>query len=106
MSTISFQELDLLSGEMLPERTLLSTVTDFSGGGDSSSAGSSSSSSSAAAAGGGSSNVVADDDGAVVVSACQSTYSPGTPGLTGTLGLGSSNPGSSQTCTPAAVATY
>jgi len=104
MSTISFQELDLLSGEMLPERTLLSTVTDFSGGGGS--GGSAGSASSAAAAGGGSGTVIADDDGATTVSACQSTYSPGTPGLLGSLGLGSTNPGSSQTCTPAAVATY
>lgn len=32
MSSISYAELDHLIGEILPERTALSTVTDFSGG--------------------------------------------------------------------------
>ena len=90
MASISFQELELLGGEVLPERTLLSTVTDFSGGGGSSAG----SASSAAAAGGagGDTVVINDDDGAVSHSACQSTYSPGTPGLLGSLGLAQATP--------------
>ena len=51
-TSISYRELDQLMGELLPERTLLSTVTNFGGCEDGGSA-SSASSSSAAAAGGG-----------------------------------------------------
>ena len=106
MASISFQELDLLGGEVLPERTLLSTVTDFSGGGGSSGSAGSASSAAAAGGAGGDTVVIKDDDGALSPSARQSTYSTRTPRLLGSLGLGSSNPDSSQTCTPTAVATY
>lgn len=34
MSAISFEELDLLAGELLPERAVLSTMTPFGGGGE------------------------------------------------------------------------
>lgn len=102
MSTVSFQELDAITGELLPERTLLSTVTDFGGG----SGGSGSGSAAAAAAGGGGTTIVnfGDDGGAIGLSACHSSQSFGTPGLLGSLGLGSNNPTVSQTCTPALVA--
>ncbi len=98
-TVISFEELDLLAGEVLPERTVLSTVTTpfnnvgAGGGGD----GGSSSAAAAAAGGGGA------DQGTTALSACQSNQTPGTPGLLGSLGLGSANPSSSVTCTPAAI---
>ena len=100
MASISFQELDLLGGEVLPERTLLSTVTDFSGGGGSSGSAGSASSAAAAGGAGGDTVVINDDDGAVSHSSCQSTYNPGTPGLFGSLGLGSNNPNFSMTRPP------
>jgi hypothetical protein len=71
MSAISFEELDALTGELLPERAVLSTVNPMGvmgghghghGGGSSSS---SSSSSAVVVGGGGSSH------GALVSSACQ-----------------------------------
>ena len=88
---VTYDALDQLSGEVLPERVVLSTVAPVQFGGG--------------AAGG---PVVIDNNnagGGAVVSACQATYSPGTPGLLGSLGLGSENPGSTLTCVPAA-ATY
>lgn len=97
---ISYGELDRLVGGVLPERTVLSTVTDFGGGaGDGGAA-------AAAAASGGNTVVVPDDGGAVGMSACHTSESFGTPGLLGSLGLGSNNPTVSQTCTPAMVATH
>lgn len=72
---ISYRELDQFAGEVLPERTVLSTVSDFSGG---------------------------SDDGTTVVYTCQTTYNPGTPGLLGVLGLGQ-GPTYTQTCTPTAI---
>ncbi len=90
-TVISFEELDLLAGEVLPERTVLSTVTTpFNSAGAGGGA--------AAAAGGGGA-----DQGTTALSACQSNQTPGTPGLLGSLGLGSANPSSSVTCTPAAI---
>lgn len=67
MSAISFEELDALTGELLPERAVLSTLNPMGvmgghGGGSSSS---SSSSSAVVVGGGGSSH------GALVSSACQ-----------------------------------
>lgn len=94
MSAVSFEELDQLAGELLPERTVLSLVTvvynnttnyTFPSG-------------QSAAQGGGQGTTVAD--------ACQATNSPGTPGLLGSLGLGSSAPSSSVTCVPAAVVSH
>jgi hypothetical protein len=102
MSAISYDELDRLAGELLPERTVLGVIsTPLAHFGAS---GASSSSSSAAASSGGNTVVVTQAPGPTVVSACQATNSPGTPGLLGSLGLGSANPGTSMTCIPAAVA--
>ena len=99
-SPISIADLDRLDGELLPERAMLSTVsTPFNnshghghghGGG---------SSASAAQTGGGHSS----GHGATVINSCQTTTSHGTPGLLGSLGLGSSNPYTTTTCSPAAV---
>lgn len=72
---ISYRELDQFAGELLPDRTVLSTVSDMSGG---------------------------SDDGTTVLYSCQTTYSPGTQGLLGTIGLGQ-NPTYTQTCTPAGI---
>lgn len=110
MTSVSFQELDQLFGEMLPERTLLSTVTDFGAGGGSGAAGASASSAAAAGGAGGDTTIAnfggGDDDGAVMMSACTSTTNQGNAGLLSDLGLNSTNPYSTQTCTPAATATY
>jgi hypothetical protein len=99
---ISFTELDQLVGEVLPERTVLATVStpfnNVAGGGADGSA----SSSAAAAAGGGDGG----SHGATAINSCQGTVSQGTPGLLGSLGLGSNNPGSTFTCTPGAIASY
>ena len=70
--SISDQELDRLAGEVLPERIVLSTVAPATG--------------QTMAAGG---------------QTCTVTYNPGTPGLAGSLGLGSSNPGAVMTCASA-----
>jgi hypothetical protein len=93
MSDIGYEELNTLSAELLPGRTLLSIVLltvdnsshptyNFSGGDGQ---------------GGG---------GATVVYACQAQRVDGTPGLLGSLGLGSNNPSNSVTCVPAAVTTH
>ncbi|GAB3375878.1 hypothetical protein [Amycolatopsis echigonensis] len=105
MDSVKFEELDALAAEVLPERAVLgivSTPFNNAGGGANGSA----SSSSAAASGG---NTVVYDGGhhgATALSACQSSHSEGTPGLTGTLGLGSNNPNETMSCTPAAVSSY
>lgn len=98
-------ELNLadLSGEVLPERALLGVVaTPFH------TTGAEGSSSSSAAASSGGNTVIYDggNHGSATVSACQATHAEGTPGLTGTLGLGSNNPSESMTCVPASTATY
>ena len=96
-TAISFEGLDQLGGEVLPERTVLSTlVTPFNNPG----AGDTSSSSAAAAGGSG-----GGDHGTTAMSACQSTWTGGTGGLIGALGLGTP-PSSSVTCTPAAMSTH
>ncbi|MET0188768.1 hypothetical protein [Pseudonocardia sediminis] len=90
-------DLDMLVGEVLPQRTVLSTVTTpFNNAGG---AGGGPSSAAAAAAGG----AGGDSGGTTALSSCQTTYSAGTPGLLGSLGLGSANPGSTTTCVPTAV---
>ncbi|SRR5579875_577171 len=61
MSAISFAELEQVSGELLPARTVLSLVDALPGGGG---------------------------HGTTVAYACQATSSAGTPGLVGALGLG------------------
>jgi hypothetical protein len=87
MSAISLAELDQLAGELLPERTVLSLVNV-------SVLNTSSNATYVYPSGG---------NGSTVAYACQATNSPGTPGLLGSLGLGSANPSSSMTCIPAAA---
>jgi len=152
-ASISFRELDLLVGEVLPQRALLSTISDVMGGGvisgvapnvipgdggglgmDSARAAVDTLDHLAAPVHPGGTGPVSDvpqatptghgagvqpewaapsapsqqpvpttDDGSSVYYACQSTYSPGTPGVLGSAGVGSSPPTATQTCTPAAV---
>lgn len=98
MGNIDIAALDDLSGEVLPERTVLGVVsTPFNNAG---AGGSGSSSTSVAVSDGG------GNHGATALSSCQATSSPGTPGLLGSLGLGSANPGTTMTCTPAAISSY
>lgn len=100
---ISFTNLDQLAGEVLPERTVMSTVsTPFNNAGGDGDGGGAGSVSSAAAAGGdgGASH------GATAINGQQNTVSQGPPGLLGSLGLGSNNPGSTSTATPGAIASY
>jgi hypothetical protein len=103
MSKISFEELDVLAGEMLPERAVLSTVVPFNNWGGAGSEGGSSSSAAAAAAGGGHGG---GDQNGIVSSACHVQETDGTPGLLGALGLGSNNPSQSVTCLPSNTAVF
>lgn len=93
MGSIDFTELARLSGEVLPQRTVLSTVTSFGDGG-----GGGSSSAAAAAAGG--------DGGAgrgsSILSACQANNTPSSGGLLGAIGIPAQNPSQNQSCIPAA----
>ena len=82
---ISFTDLDRLDGEVLPERTVLSTVG---------------SGSSAAQTGGGDSA----GHGATAINGQSSNVQHGTPGLLGSLGLGSNNPTETSNATPGAIA--
>ncbi|MGA8116437.1 MAG: hypothetical protein WCA46_22510 [Actinocatenispora sp.] len=80
MSVISFDELDLLAGEMLPERAVLSTVTPFAGSADHGNV------------------AIAQEDGSAptIVSACQAVNNAPLLGM-----LGGSN---SLTCVPTTIA--
>ncbi|ALC25082.1 hypothetical protein ACH46N_10510 [Streptomyces pristinaespiralis] len=100
MSQISFEELDVLAGEMLPERAVLSTVVPFNnwGGGGSEGGGSSSSAVAIAPA--------ASDQNGITSSACTVQEVDGTPGLVGALGLGSNNPSSGMTCMPSSTSVF
>jgi hypothetical protein len=100
MSKISFEELDVLAGEMLPERAVLSTVVPFNNLGGAGTDGGSSSSSAAVAPG------APSDQNGITASACQSQHTDGTPGLLGSLGLGSNNPGSGITCMPSSTSVF
>ncbi|RSD22164.1 hypothetical protein [Amycolatopsis eburnea] len=92
MNDLSFDALDALTGEVLPERAVLGVVsTPFNNAGES---------------GGNTTVVTGGNHGATAISACQSTHSEGTPGLLGSVGLGSNNPSESVTCTPGAVSSY
>lgn len=77
-------ELDALTGEILPERTVLSVAT-----------------SGMAPPG----YVVHDGHGGSVYYACQTTSTPGSQGLIGALGLGYP-PSSTTTCMPAAIISH
>ncbi|MGA8116590.1 MAG: hypothetical protein WCA46_23370 [Actinocatenispora sp.] len=84
MSYISIDELNLLNGELLPERTVLSTVSPFYGGGPEHGHGDNGAWSHGS------------DRGPTIVSACQAVNNPPLLGI-----LGGSN---SLTCVPAVVA--
>ncbi|MEV5240715.1 hypothetical protein AB0K89_16680 [Streptomyces cinnamoneus] len=109
-NAISFEELDAIAGEVLPERTVMGIVaTPFnalSAGPDGGAGAGSASSSSAANAGGGVYAPAPSDHGTTILSSCQSIDRQGTPGLLGSLGLGSEQPTNSVTCTPAAISSH
>jgi hypothetical protein len=100
-TAISFGDLDLLAGEVLPERTVLSTlVTPFSNPGADADGGGSSSAAAAAAGGG-----HGDNGGSTVMNSCTSQQEGnfgGSGGLAGILGLGlgSHGPVSEHSCLP------
>jgi hypothetical protein len=93
VSDVGFAELEALDGEVLPERAALSLISIS--GVHLNILTSSSNTSYTMPAGTGS-----------VAYACQATSSPGTPGLLGDLGVGSSNASSGMTCMPAAVISH
>ncbi|MGW1076888.1 hypothetical protein [Streptomyces sp. NPDC002537] len=109
-NTISFEELDGVAGEVLPERTvmgIMATPLGFGDGDGGSGSGAGSASSSSASAGGGVVHAPAPSDhGTTILSSCQSIDRQGTPGLLGSLGLGSENPAANVTCTPAAISSH
>jgi hypothetical protein len=92
VTDISYAELENLGGELLPERAVLGIVSTPFNNYNPGTAGA-----------GGSTVVIANDHGATALSSCTATSSSGTPGLLGSLGLGSVNPGQSMTCVPTAV---
>ncbi|MGA8116436.1 MAG: hypothetical protein WCA46_22505, partial [Actinocatenispora sp.] len=79
MSVISFEELNLLAGEMLPERAVLSTVTPFAGGAEH-----------------GNVAVVHESSSPTIASACQAVNNGPLAGIAGG--------DNSLTCVPAAIA--
>ncbi|WP_033322718.1 hypothetical protein [Streptomyces yerevanensis] len=103
MPTISFEELDGLTGELLPERSVLSTMLPL-GGGDGVGVGAAdSNSSSAAVAEGGD----AAPRGVISTSACQAVNNMGTPpSLVSGSPFGGLYPNSSFTCMPGTTAVY
>ncbi|PHQ47967.1 hypothetical protein BLA24_31380 [Streptomyces cinnamoneus] len=113
-NAISFEELDNVAGEVLPERTVMGIVAtplSYAGPGDpvgGSGAGAGSSSSSAATGGGvgGVFAPPADHHGTTMLAACQAVDRQGTPGLLGSLGLPSTNPTTSMTCMPTAISSH
>ncbi|MCA6091235.1 hypothetical protein LE181_03500 [Streptomyces sp. SCA3-4] len=110
-NAISFEELDAIAGEVLPERTVMGIVaTPFNalsaGPGPDGGAGAGAASSSSAASGGGVFAPAPSDHGTTILSSCQSIDRQGTPGLFGSLGLGSEQPTNSLTCTPAAISSH
>ncbi|GHF24920.1 hypothetical protein GCM10010218_01970 [Streptomyces mashuensis] len=110
-NAISFEELDRIAGEVLPERTVLGVVASplgYAGPGDpAGGAGAGAgASSSAAATGGGVFAPVPHDHGTTALSACQSFDHQQTAGLFGSLGLPSQNPTANLTCVPAAISSH
>ncbi|MEV4741145.1 hypothetical protein [Streptomyces sp. NPDC049555] len=110
-NAVSFEELAGIAGEVLPERTVMGIVASpfgrlAAGPGDGTGAGAASGASSSAASGGGVFAPVPHDHGTTILSSCQSIDRQGTPGLFGSLGLGSENPASNVTCTPAAISSH
>lgn len=102
---VQFEELDAIDGEVIPQRILLSTLADLLGELSRLVSGDAPVPEGRAVEAPPPFPVDTVDDGSTVYYACTTTYTPGTPGLLGTVGLGSANPGYSQVCTPAAVVT-
>ncbi|GAA0467885.1 hypothetical protein ACFQ2B_07845 [Streptomyces stramineus] len=108
-NAISFEELDAVTGEVLPERTvmgIMATPLNFADPGDGGAGAGASSSSSATSSGGGVVSHAPSDHGTTALSSCQAVDRQGTPGLLGSLGLPSTNPTTSMTCTPAAISSH
>ncbi|MFA1540840.1 hypothetical protein [Actinomadura monticuli] len=79
MKSFNYTELDLLAGEVLPERAVLSTLLVGGGHGD-------------------------DDSTTVVQNSCVSTNNQQNAGLLSALGLNSQNPTVSHSCLPGTTA--
>lgn len=105
MDAVNFAELAELAGELLPERTVLSTVTtpfnNWNPGSGTGGSGDGGSSSSAAASGGqgGAGGYVAPDHGFSSTSACNANNDP--QGNNGLLGLFQTPGQNTQACQPA-----
>lgn len=110
-NAISFEELDTIAGEVLPERTVMGIIATPLGlagpgdpaGGAGAGAGASSS---AAASGGGVYAPPASDHGTTMLSACQSVDRQQPAGLLSSLSLHSQNPSTGLHCVPAAVSSH
>ncbi|MFI0739687.1 hypothetical protein ACH4PU_16605 [Streptomyces sp. NPDC021100] len=103
---ISFEELAEVSGEVLPERTVMGIMAVPFGPGDGGAGSAAGSSSSSTAGGGGVFAPPPSDHGTTMLSSCQSLDHPQTAGLLGSLGLPSQNTTTSVTCTPAAISSH
>ena len=103
MGRPALSDLAALDGEVLPERTVMGTVSNPFHGVPGAGAGHGSGSAAAASDASGPSG---PGHGTTVVNSCQTTTSYGTPGLLGSLGLGSENPHTTTTCTPSTVVTH
>ncbi|NKZ04715.1 hypothetical protein [Actinomadura latina] len=90
MKSFSYTELDLLAGEVLPERAVLSTLL-VGGGGDDDNHNFNLN----AGHGGGD-----DDSTTIVQNSCVSTNNQQNAGLLSALGLASQNPTSTHSCLP------
>ncbi|WP_242884446.1 hypothetical protein [Actinomadura litoris] len=92
MKSFSYTELDLLAGEVLPERAVLSTL--IVGGGSDNDNTNTNLNAGGHGHGGGTTAVVPN---------CQSSITHSQGGLVGALGLSSENPNSSFTCASSSV---
>ncbi|MEH6378259.1 hypothetical protein V7793_28585 [Streptomyces sp. KLMMK] len=112
-NAISFEELDGVAGELLPERTVMGIVAAplaygpaGDGDGGAGAGAGSSSSSAATASGGGVYAPPASDHGTTMLSACQSVDRQQPAGLLSSLSLHSQNPATGMHCIPAAVSSH
>ncbi|MBB5119117.1 hypothetical protein AF335_15575 [Streptomyces eurocidicus] len=110
-NAISFEELDGVAGELLPERTVMGIVAaplayGPDGDGGAGAGAGSSSSSSATASGGGVYAPPAPDHGTTMLAACQSVDRQQNAGLLSALGLNAQNPATGLHCVPAAVSSH
>ncbi|WP_242904128.1 hypothetical protein [Actinomadura terrae] len=94
MKSFSYTELDLLAGEVLPERAVLSTLI-VGGGSDNDNTNTNLNAGGGHGHGGGGTTAVVPN--------CQGTITHSQGGLVGALGLSSENPNSSFTCASSSV---